>query len=262
MKRAGMNYAVLTTRHTSGFLLWDSATTEFDVASSPCMTDVAGEFVKQCRQHGIAPGFYYCLWGGPKWMPHPNARAIILAQLHELATRYGAIPYFWIDMFNWAPADLTPQEVYDLLKNINPNTVVILNQHIQDGSKLNYFPTDIVNGEVHLPPGGGHQPLRKVNDKQYYLPLEFEPVSQRIANGTTTPWGRVGAWFTVRDSVPFPAKDIFDWIHQTVALGADNILLSCAPDHTGQFRDADARQLAELGALLRDAGLLKAQPTK
>jgi hypothetical protein len=36
-----------------------------------------------------------------------------------------------------------------------------------------------------------------VNGKQYYLPFEFEPVSQRIAKGTVTPWGRIGAWFTV-----------------------------------------------------------------
>ena len=159
-------------------------------------------------------------------------------------------------MFNWAPADLTPQEAYDLLKNINPDTVVILNQHIQDGSKIAYFPTDVLNGEVHLPPTGGHHPLRTVNDKQYYLPFEFEPVSQRIVKGTTTPWGHVGAWFTVRDSEPFPAKQLLDWIQQAVALGAANVLLSCAPDHTGQFREADARQLNELGSLLRAAGIL------
>ena len=94
MKNSGMRYAVLTARHTSGFLLWDSETTGFDVAASPCKRDVVGDFVKECRGHGIAPGLYYCLWGGAGWMPHPNARAIILAQLHELATGYGEIPYF------------------------------------------------------------------------------------------------------------------------------------------------------------------------
>lgn len=257
MKNAGMNYAVLTTRHTSGFLLWDSATTEFDVASSPCKTDIAGKFVKECRRHGIAPGFYYCLWGGQKWMPHPNARAIILAQLHELATRYGEIPYFWIDMFRWGPADLTPQELYDLLKNINPNTVVILNQHIQDGSKIVYSPTDVLNGEVHLPPESGHEPFRMVDGKRYYLPFEFEPVSQRIAKGTTTPWGRIGAWFTARDSQPIPAAQLFDWIRQAYARGANNTLLSLSADYTGSMRADDIRQLEELGNLLRDAGLLR-----
>ena len=71
-KEAGMKYAVLTTRHTSGFLLWDSPTTDFEVASSANTTDVCGEFVKECRKQGLAPAFYYCLWGG-KWKPDSNA---------------------------------------------------------------------------------------------------------------------------------------------------------------------------------------------
>ena len=257
MKNAGMKYAVLTARHTSGFLLWDSATSEFDVASSPNKTDVAGEFVKECRQQGIAPGFYYCLWGGKAWMPHPNARAIILAQLHELATRYGEIPYFWIDMGNWRPNNLSPQEIYDAIKNAQPNAIVILNQHIQDGSRLNYFPTDVVNGEVHSPPATSHRAFRKVNGKRYYLPFEFEPVSQQITKGTTTPWGNVGAWFTVRQSQPFPAKQLFDWIKQGYDRGAANVLLSLSADHTGSMRPDDVRQLEELGKQLRDAGLLE-----
>src|SRR4030042_3850638 len=33
-QKAGINYAVLTTRHTSGFCLWDSKSTSFDVACS------------------------------------------------------------------------------------------------------------------------------------------------------------------------------------------------------------------------------------
>lgn len=179
MKKAGMRYAVLTTRHTSGFLLWDSATTEFDVGSSPGKPDVAGVFAKECRRAGIAPGFYYCLWGGSGWMPHPNARAIILAQLHELATKFGEIPYFWIDMGNWRPSNLSIQEIYDTIKSAQPQAIVILNQHIQDGADLRYFPTDAVNGEVCLPPAQGHEPYRPVGGKRYYLPFEFEPVSQR-----------------------------------------------------------------------------------
>ena len=264
MKNAGMKYAVLTTRHTSGFLLWDSATSAFDVASSGNKTDVCAEFVKECRRHGIAPGFYYCLWGGGQWMAHPNARAIILAQLHELATRYGEIPYFWIDMPYWRPANLSPQEVYDAIKNAQPNAVVILNQGIQDGSELRYFPTDVVNGETHLPPAGGHKPYRTVNGKRYYLPFEFEPVSQHGGSGfSNTPQGPVGAWFTYGEgrgfkaSQPFQAKLLFDWIKQGYDRGAANVLLSLGADHTGSMRQEDVRQLVELGKMLRDAGLLE-----
>jgi hypothetical protein len=118
------------------------------------------------------------------------------------------------------------------------------------------------NSEVHLPPESGHVSFREVNDKRYYLPLEFEPVSQRIAKGTTTPWGQVGGWFTVRDSHPFPAAQVFDWIQQAHARGANNTLLSLSADHTGSMRDCDIRQLEELGKLLRDAGLLNVQPAK
>ncbi len=63
-KQAGMKYAVLTVRHTSGFLLWDSPTSDFDVANSGNTTDVCREFVDECRKQGIVPAFYYCLWGG------------------------------------------------------------------------------------------------------------------------------------------------------------------------------------------------------
>ena len=262
MKEAGMRYAVLTTRHTSGFLLWDSATTEFDVGSSPGAPDVTGAFVEECRKAGIAPGLYYCLWGGG-WMPHDNARAIILAQLHELATKFGEIPYFWIDMGRWGPSNLSVQEIYDLIKNEQPDALVMFNQHIQDGSVIRYFPTDVVNGEVHLPPAQGHEPYRNVGGKRYYLPLEFEPVSQRMENGTVTPWGAVGAWFTYGEGLGFPAtqplpvQDVFDWIKQAYDRGAANVLLALSADHTGRMHPDDVRQLVEIGKLLREAGLLE-----
>jgi alpha-L-fucosidase len=264
MKGAGMKYAVLTARHTSGFLLWDSATSEFDVASSLNPTDVVGQVVQECRKQAIAPGFYYCLWGGKDWMPHPNARAIILAQLNELASRYGEIPYFWMDMGCWGPNDLSTQEIYDAIKNQQPNTIVIINQHVQDGREIRYFPTDVLNGEVTVPPAAGHQPFRTVKGKQYYLPFEFEPVSQRTgAGGTNTPEGPVGVWFTYGEgkgfpaSQPLPAKTLFDWIKQSLDRGAANVLLSLAADHTGSLRPDDARQLEEVGRMLREAGLLQ-----
>jgi alpha-L-fucosidase len=62
--KAGIKYAVLTTRHTSGFCLWDSKTTVFDVAGSPFRKDVVRMFTDACRKYRIKPCFYYCLWGG------------------------------------------------------------------------------------------------------------------------------------------------------------------------------------------------------
>ena len=49
LQKAGVKYAVLTTRHTSGFCLWDSKVTEFDVANSAYPHDVVKLFVDACR---------------------------------------------------------------------------------------------------------------------------------------------------------------------------------------------------------------------
>ena len=67
-RKAGIKYAVLTTRHTSGFCLWQSNATEFDVANSPYKKDVVKSFVDACRKYNIKPCLYYCLWG-KDWKP-------------------------------------------------------------------------------------------------------------------------------------------------------------------------------------------------
>lgn len=264
-KKAGMTHAVLTARHTSGFLLWDSPTSTHDVAASGNKTDVVKAFVDECRRQGLAPGLYYCLWGG-KWNAHANARAVILAQLHELATRYGHIRYFWIDMMNWAPKDLTAREIYDSLKNVNPRTVVIFNQHIQDGRRIKYWPTDVLNGEMVPPPAAGHDPRRTVGGTTCYLPFEFEPCSQQRAK--PSPGGAYAnyCWFTYGKNRKFPASRPFDvellyrHITRSYRNGASNVLLAAAPDHTGRMRPEDVAQLVKLGRMLKDPALAPPAP--
>ena len=221
-------------------------------------TDVCKEFVKECRRQGLVPAFYYCLWGGKDWNPNPNARAIILAQLYELATQYGEIPYFWIDMKCWGPADLSTQEIYDCLKSLQPNCVVEFNQHIQDGTQIAYFPTDVVDGELTLPPATGHNPLRTVGGKTYYLPFDYNLVSQsRVGGYDYDPLGP-SCWFTYGEgrsfapSHPFPAEAVAKQVRLGWKRGAANVLLATAPDHTGRMRPEDVEQLRRLGRILRE----------
>ena len=51
-------------RHTSDFLLWDSATSDCDVGKNSIKTDIVKQYVEECRRQKIKPGIYYCLWGG------------------------------------------------------------------------------------------------------------------------------------------------------------------------------------------------------
>ena len=269
IKAAGMTYAVLTARHTSEFLLWDSATSEIKSTNSACKKDLVKDYVDECRKAGIAPGIYYCLWGNG-WRKNPNARAIILAQLHELATNYGKIDYFWLDMphcTGWLAKDLSQQELYDSLKNINPETVVIFNNTIQDGHVLKAFPTDVVNGEMCAPPVVGHEPWRIVDGKRYYIPFEYEPCSQQRGTHVSGQWDFAGAaWFTYGEGKGFqPSKSLSaEFLYKRIRIaydrGASNILLSCAPDHTGQFRKDDVEQLVKLGNMLKDPLLAPPMP--
>ena len=158
-QEAGINYAVLTARHTSGFCLWDSKFTQFNVMSSPYRKDIVKLFVEACRKYNIKPCIYYCLWGNKDWNPaewnsiirnelkNVTPKSVILEQLRELSENYGSIFEFWLDMQCWADTTLKPQEMYDLLKSKNPKTIVHFNQQVQDGATIKYFPSDITNGE-------------------------------------------------------------------------------------------------------------------
>lgn len=262
-QKAGVKYAVLTTRHTSGFCLWDSKVTQFDVANSPFKTDVVSLFVDACRKYEIQPCFYYCLWGNKDWNPATwnsvikdelngkTPKEIILSQLSELAENYGEIYEFWLDMQCWADSSLTARETYNLLKSKNPKTFVHFNQHVQDGSEIRYFPTDIMNGEERIPPFSGYQANRTIVGSGYYLPFEYEITSQHydslsLGNGLMN--GSV--WFTYPKSQFYPVDSLYRYIAQSFERGGSNILLSTAPDKTGTYRQADCDSLIKLGKLI------------
>jgi alpha-L-fucosidase len=263
--KAGIKYAVLTTRHTSGFCLWDSKVTHFDVAGSAFHKDVVKLFVDACNKFGIKPCFYYCLWGNKDWNPanwnpvikkeleDTSPKEIIKAQLSELADNYGDISEFWLDMHCWTDTSLSAREIYNLLKTKNPKAIVHFNQHVQDGTKINYFPTDILNGEERTPPKEGHNFNRTVGNKSYYLPFEYEITSQQcdrltLGNGLM----RGSVWFTYSESRFYPVDSLFKYIKQSYTRGGSNVLLSTAPDKTGSYRKADSDSIIKLGKLILD----------
>jgi alpha-L-fucosidase len=263
LHEAGVKYAVLTTRHTSGFCLWDSKTTKFDVASSNYPHDVVRMFVDACRKYEIKPCFYYCLWGNTDWNPvtwnpvlkeevqKSSPKKVTFDQLTEIASNYGEIYEFWMDMQCSADTSIKSREIYNLLKSTNPGTLVHFNQHVQDGSKINYFPTDALNGEERTPPPAGHQTSRKWDTETYYLPFEYEITSQRCDNRTLGNGLMKGSvWFTYPDSHFYPVDSLYMYIKQSYDRGGSNILLSTAPDKTGSYRKADADSIIKLGRLI------------
>jgi alpha-L-fucosidase len=56
-KLAGMKYIVFTTKHHSGFCMWDTQTTDFKITNTPYGKDLLAEYVKAVRDAGLAVGF-------------------------------------------------------------------------------------------------------------------------------------------------------------------------------------------------------------
>jgi hypothetical protein len=52
-KLAGMKYVVFTTKHHSGFAMYDTRTTSFSITSTPYGKDVTAELVKAFREQGL-----------------------------------------------------------------------------------------------------------------------------------------------------------------------------------------------------------------
>jgi alpha-L-fucosidase len=113
-KLAGMKYVVFTTKHHSGFCMWNTKTTEFNVMNTPFKRDITKEIFDAFRKQGIAIGVYFSpedfhllyekhipigRMQNPLHYPKNNADLMALdkAQLTELLTNYGKIDLIFFD---------------------------------------------------------------------------------------------------------------------------------------------------------------------
>jgi alpha-L-fucosidase len=118
-RRAGMTYAVLTTKHHDGFALWPTRAADWSIARTPYGGDLVREYVDAARAEGLRVGFYFSLsdWHHPDYppftdddrpyrygqVPKPTAEqwerfvAVLFRQIAELLTDYGRIDVLWFD---------------------------------------------------------------------------------------------------------------------------------------------------------------------
>jgi alpha-L-fucosidase len=246
---AGMKYAVLTTKHVAGHCLWPTKLTDYSVANSGDKTDVVGQFVKECRDKGILPGFYYCSWdnhnrfgsktpsdpaaGGPSYTTSVY-QTFQTAQLTELLTQYGPIAETWIDI----PGVLGRGYrtfLYGHVASLQPETVIMMNSGISTQEKYDVeyaFPSDIIAIERSLPADKGYQKSRNIEGKDYYMPGEVcDPIGKD--------------WFWVDGDVPRP-DDKLSAQFQACRTHGVNLLLDVPPDRRGLIPDHYVQALARL----------------
>jgi alpha-L-fucosidase len=131
-KLAGMKYVMFTTKHHSGFCMYDTKTTDFGIMQTPFKRDIAAEVFDAFRAQGISAGVYFSpddFW----WLRenkitiqrqieavqprnNPGLMKHNLAQLRELMTGYGKIDMVF---FDGETDGLT-----DLAWDLQPETVI------------------------------------------------------------------------------------------------------------------------------------------
>ena len=148
---AGMKYAVLTVKHVSGFCLWDSKYTSYDVMHPDCpyQKDIVAQFVKSFTDRGLKVGLYYC-WRHPgfdankknvyKVLPpecDPSTHSMEeqvefqKAQIAELLTKYPEVFYIWNDGLD--PEIMAADEILPFFRSVRPG--ILLSANWWDWSK-------------------------------------------------------------------------------------------------------------------------------
>ncbi|MFT3824878.1 MAG: alpha-L-fucosidase [Chitinophagaceae bacterium] len=249
-KSANMSYGCLTTKHHSGFAIWDTKTTPYNVMNSPLKKDVVKEFTTSFRKQGLKVMLYYSILDTHhKLRPGhitPAHIAMVKEQLTELLTNYGEISALIIDGWDapWSRIsydDIPFEEVYYLVKSLQPNCLIMdLNAAKYPAEALFY--TDIKSYEQ-----GAGQHISKENNK---LPaLSCLPLN--------------AAWFWKTSFPKDPVKDAKKLVNDNLLpfnQAYCNFILNVAPNRDGQIDDNALAALKEIGQLYHPAQKLPAFP--
>jgi alpha-L-fucosidase len=236
-KSAGMRYGCLTAKHHSGFCIWNTATTNYGVISSPFRRDVVREFADAFRNEGLRVMLYFSILDThhklrPGYITREHI-ALVKNQLTELLTNYGEIDAIVIDGWDapWARIsydEIPFEEIYRMVKKLQPNCLLMdLNAAKYPAEALLY--TDIKSYEQ----GAGQHIQKETNQ----LPaLSCLPLNRN--------------WFWKES---FPVADVKnpEWLVkenlEPLNDACCNFILNVAPNHDGLIDNNALEALREIG---------------
>lgn len=243
-KSANMTYGCLTTKHHSGFCIWDTKSTAYNVMSSPYKKDVVKEFTDAFRANGLKVMLYYSILDTHhKLRPNqitPKHIDMIKMQLTELLSNYGKIEALIIDGWDapWSRIsydDVPFEDIYALIKSLQPQCLVMdLNGAKYPAEGLYY--TDIKTYEM----GAGQ---RMAADSKRMPSLACLPINS--------------AWFWKTDFPTVPVRNPAQFVNETLKPLNDNscnFILNVAPNRDGLIDDNALAGLKEIGKLWKNEG--------
>lgn len=152
-KKAGMKYAVLTTRHHDGFSLYDTkGLSNFDITTTPYKDDLVKDFVDSCHKYGLTPYLYHTLidWEVGKKVngTYDAYLDYLYKSIDLLCSNYGEIGGFWFDGdWGFKKGEISFDSIYGLIKRKQPNATITLNAGLSALGQLNNKRADIVTFE-------------------------------------------------------------------------------------------------------------------
>ncbi|MBK0379129.1 alpha-L-fucosidase [Mucilaginibacter segetis] len=243
-KSANMSYGCLTTKHHSGFCIWDTKTTDYNVMNSPLKRDVVKEFTDAFRANGLKVMLYYSILDTHHRL-RPNAITqkdfeMVKAQITELLTNYGKIEALIIDGWDapWSRIsydDIQFEDIYYLVKSLQPDCVLMdLNGAKYPAEGLYY--TDIKTYEM----GAGQRVSKETNRMPALACL---PLNQN--------------WFWKTSFPTTPVKDPVKLVNDNIIPlnKVDcNFILNVAPNTEGLIDDNALAALKQIGKLWHNDG--------
>jgi len=243
-KSANMSYGCLTTKHHSGFCIWDTKSTDYNVMNSPYQKDVVKQFTDAFRANGLKVMLYYSILDTHhKLRPNqitPKHIEMIKTQITELLTKYGKIEALIIDGWDapWSRIsydDVPFEDIYHLIKTLQPNCLVMdLNGAKYPAEGLYY--TDIKTYEM----GAGQR---------------MDKDSKRMPSLACLPINR--SWFWKTDFPTTPVREPQKIVNELIKPLNDascNFILNVAPNRDGLIDENALASLKEVGKLWKNEG--------
>ena len=254
VKKAGMKYITITSKHHDGFAMYDSKLSTYNIVdATPYGNDVIAMLKEECDRQGIKLFFYYSQldWHHSDYYPRGRTGQeytgrpesgdwntyidYMNAQLTELLTQYGKIGGIWFDgMWDKPDADWKLEETYALIHKLQPGTLIGSNHH-----KMPYPGEDFQMFERDLP-GQNDMGFNKAGVSET-VPLEM----CETMNGS---WG-----FNIIDQ---NYKSVRKLIHTMVraAGNGSNFLLNTGPMPNGKIQPENVDTLMAIGRWLNIYG--------
>ena len=254
VKKAGMKYITITSKHHDGFAMFDSKVSDYNIVdATPYGKDVIGLLKEECDRQGIKLFFYHSQldWHHPDYFPPGRTGTEIPGrtdsgdwnayidymntQLTELLTQYGEIGGIWFDgMWDKPDADWRLDETYSLIHELQPGALIGSNHH-----QLPFPGEDFMMFERDLP-GENSMGFNNtaISDR---VPLEM----CETMNGS---WG-----FNIIDENYKSVRQLVQTMVRAAGYGA-NFLLNTGPMPNGKIQPENVDTLMAIGSWLEANG--------